>query len=744
MSVERRTPQEPWLRRHWPALLGAALGALVCLRALVAFTDQPWFDVDPVSDPGRFAGLGPAGSLRIDAAMAVVSGLMLLAFAGRAAALLAAGALAVTVLRLGSESNLGALGWRGWDWIGAWTACAAAVAVARNPRQQARLAWSALVATLLAVCALWLARGAWQWFREHPSTVEYFHTQGHDQAFFRERGWDPQGPQALGYARRLEQREMTGWFGLANIFAGVLAVAAVALAGVPRERGRDGMSWGVLAAACAAAVLANGSKGAVVALAIGFAAVAALRWMRPRPASLAAASVGAVALSALAPWLRSVVFAGAMPGERSLLFRWHYHQTAWKAWLERPWMGTGPEGFRDASARLRPPDAVEIVQSAHAAFADWVAQLGVGGLVWIAAALAVLVWAARGAALEPTPLPAPPARDGWAQRITLGAVAFAMLASLAAEWHTLDEAGLLARLVGGAAWGAAAVTLLPRLWSARSCGAHLLFPAALVALCHAQVEMTLWNPGSAAWLLVVLGAAVPPHALDPQSAEMSAPPRRLPRAVAGCAALLVAVACALGAAAAQRTEDALEAAATRLVRETAATSGVAPAQARRNAAEALRPYSRLLSSDQWLRAAAISGVGSPAGRADLARAAEDADDAATHGPGRVFASRLDALHAAALAWEVRALASQSREDRAAALQRALAVTAFDLRAASAWLRAARMAQALQRPDAATYARLAVTADDSFGLDPLARLAPRDRAQAEALAGVTSSSPAPAP
>ena len=98
MKLEDRSPSEPWFLRHWPALLGVALGALVCLRTVTAFTDQPWFDVDPVFDPNPYAGLGPAGSLRIDAAICVVSGLMLLAFAGRAAALLALGALSVVTL----------------------------------------------------------------------------------------------------------------------------------------------------------------------------------------------------------------------------------------------------------------------------------------------------------------------------------------------------------------------------------------------------------------------------------------------------------------------------------------------------------------------------------------------------------------------------------------------------------------------------------------------------------------------
>ena len=724
------------MSRWWPAIVGAALGVLVCLRTLIVFTPLVWFDVDPLLDPNPFAGLGPAGSLLIDGCIAVVSAAMVLCFAGRAAGMIAVAALAVLVLRCGNESQLGAMGWRGWQWIVAFLACAAAVAVARNPRQQARLAWSALVATMLGVCCLWLARGSWQWFYEHPSTVQFFQTSGRDLEFFNDRGWDPAGPQAQGYLRRLEQREMTGWFGLANLFSGVMAVAAVAIAGLPRPESRKGASWGMLAAACAAVVLVNGSKGAIAAMLIGFAAVAALRWMRIRPALVVTGAVTLVLASSIAAIVRGTVCLEMFPHERSLLFRWHYLQTAWTAWRENPWIGTGPDGFKDASSQWRPADAVELVQSAHAAFADWVAQLGVAGFVWIAVAMSLLIWSARGAARESRPLPTPGVRDGTAQRVILLAVIAAVVVSVFAELHTMDGTSLLIRLVGGIAWAGTAVMLMPRVWAARSSGARMLFPAALVVLCHAQVEMTLWNPGSSAWLLVVLGASVPPHALEPDSAEFRQPLRWWPRLVGAACAVFAAIAVVLGSSAARRMETSMHATAEQLLREMHADSGISPHQARRNAADALRAWSRLLACDQLLRAAAVSGLSSPRGKEAALAAALDADSAVKRGAGLAFATHLDALHMSALAWEIVATASQQPGDRTTAMQRALAVTSFDRRAASAWLRAARMAASLGRPDAVTFAGMAIAADDSNGLDPLARLSQRDRAEAQRLAGIT--------
>ncbi|MFM1830056.1 MAG: hypothetical protein RLZZ558_396 [Planctomycetota bacterium] len=728
------------MTRLWPAVAGAMLATLACLRTLVAISPAIWFDVDPLltAEAGRavpMSGIGPAGSLAIDLAMLLVAAPLLWCFAGRAAALVALVAVVPLPAGLLLDESVARLGWRGWDWITAWVACGAAAAVARNPRPGARLAWSAMVATLLGVCGAWMARGVWQWVVEHPDTVAYFRG-GAGRDFLQERGWDPEGPQALAYVRRLEQREMLGWFGLSNIFSGVMAVAAVALAGMPRTQGRRGGSWLLLAGACAVAVVLNGGKGAIAAMLIGLAAVGVMHRWRPAPIAVAGVALALVALSALAPLLRGMLPMPALQGERSLLFRWHYLQTAWSAWLERPWTGTGTEGFQDASARLRPATAVELVQSAHAAFVDWVAQLGVGGAAWIAAALALLVWSARGAAMEPAPLPVPPASDGRPQWIVaVVAMAGAMLA-IGQESHTLHATDLAVRLVGGAAWAGVAAMLLPRLWSARSCGAHLLFPAALAMLCHAQVEMTLWNAGSAAWLLVLLGAAAPSHGLHPQSAEMERAPRPVPRMLAGATALALAMACLPTLGMQRRMASAMEDVAQQLVRETRPDSPVDAATARRRAADAIRAWSRLLASDQLLRAAVAEGVRSPRGVSDLRAACVDADDAVDRGAGPLAATRLETLQRAALAWLALAEATGEHPDQVGARERALAVVAFEPRATALWLRAARLAQRTRDPRAADFARTAIEVDDSFTLDPLAMLSPRDRAEAEGLAGLS--------
>jgi hypothetical protein len=122
----------------------------------------------------------------------------------------------------------------------------------------------------------------------------------------------------------------------------------------------------------------------------------------------------------------------------------------------------------------------------------------------------------------------------------------------------------------------------------------------------------------------------------------------------------------------------------------------------------------------------------------------DADDAVDRGAGPLRATRLEALQQASLAWLVLAETTGGHPERVGARERALSVTALDRRSAPLWLRAARLADQVQDPDAAVYARRALAADDSFELDPVARLTPRDRAEAERLAGLSAPPPAAAP
>ena len=187
----------------------------IALRTLVAWAPVLRFDVDPVFDPAPFAGLGPAGSLYIDAVIALSAAFILAECASLwALALLMVAGLASISIFHSHGANPAATPWRGATWVVGFVAAAAAVSLAQSPQNTAKIAWSVLVTLLISVAGAWWFRGAWQWCVEQPAVVEFFHANGRDAAFFAQHGWDADGPHAAAYVRRLSQREMSGWFGM--------------------------------------------------------------------------------------------------------------------------------------------------------------------------------------------------------------------------------------------------------------------------------------------------------------------------------------------------------------------------------------------------------------------------------------------------------------------------------------------------------------------------------------------------
>lgn len=248
-------------------------------------------------------------------------------------------------------------------------AVAAGVSLARSPQNAAKFAWSVLVTCVLSVAAAWWMRGAWQWCVEQPAVLEFFHSEARDTLFFTEHGWEADGPQAAAYVRRLAQREMSGWFGLANIFAGLFAAITVACVAIgERLAKRDRIIAFMAALLCAVVPLVNGSKGAIVAMLLGLGFLVVSRRVRVAPNILAVGALALILLCVFAAPLRALAPADALGQERSLLFRSHYITGAWRIFLNKPWTGSGIDGFQDAFLVFRPVDAVDAVQSAHAVF----------------------------------------------------------------------------------------------------------------------------------------------------------------------------------------------------------------------------------------------------------------------------------------------------------------------------------------------------------------------------------------
>lgn len=561
----------------WRGAAFVLLAVPAALRALVAVAPNPFFAVDPRTLAVPLEGLGPAGSVVLDALS------LLGCIAALAAELIDRRTLDLRLLVL-LLIPLPVLAWHGWNeaeqsrvasqWLGAMASAAGAAHLAREARWRIVLLGAAASLTIpLAV------KGLYQVVIEHGETMRAF--EENRAAVLESQGWAEGSSQAEIYYRRLSQREATGWFALSNVYGSVLAALGTFWVGASLAAARSKMQSGwvgvtiLMAAAALAGLTASFSKGAAAAAIIGL-ALAALcllprRWKQHLRPVTAGVSVTLLALALLVTALRGSLFPESLQGldGYSLLFRWHYWIGAWRMFIEQPFTGVGPAGFQSAYLLHRPPLSPEEVTSPHSVFLDWLAGGGVGMAAWIVLTLCLLRRAAPSSAWRDTD--APSDAEGSARRADYGeagsatdarrnmtpqfvwlcGAAIATLAGVAAWWLNrrallIDYHVLLMPL--SIAGVAATVPLVEHLVRHASLGMirWAVWAALSAALLHSQVEMTLTQPGSAALLMLLLGTA------GARAGTPAARERRTVRSiawVAGGAVILTAVAQVIFAAA---------------------------------------------------------------------------------------------------------------------------------------------------------------------------------------------------
>lgn len=503
MSVGDRS-----IRLGTTGLLAAAVA-----KSVVALQASRWFDVDPLRMPGAFEGLDAAGTLAIDAlllasASAVLIGRLL---SGRGLDVLAIllAAVPIPVLWWHVQGDLEQI-WRGTSLAAIWFAFVAAIHLRDRPVDRALLA-----AGLLAAAVPWLARGAEQWFVDHPMTVAHF--EANRAEVLSAMGWTEEGEAARIYERRLRQREMNGWFDLANVWSAAIAACAVAwtrLAAMTRGRSIEGGTVAVAVAiglACIVGVLANGSKGAVAAMVAGV----AFAWFAPRAASPSRLALAAVPLGLLA-----IVLRGLLPedllGDRSLLFRWHYLQGAWSSVLSDP-LGVGPAGFQEQYLLLKPERSPEVVQSAHSMLPDAFVAVGVAAIAW-AALLGRGLW--RGEDSEDPQADVPAVRPRPLPSLLLVLVVAIVAAAVAAPTSIdIESIGRWIGIVAMPIAGVAAFSILVAMPAVLVSG--VVAAAAFTLLLQGQIETTFFNQGASAWAMLAVGLAAGLGSPKPQ-----VPPRR--------------------------------------------------------------------------------------------------------------------------------------------------------------------------------------------------------------------------
>lgn len=731
----------------------AAIGLLAMSRTLVAMTGQRYFDLDPSLAPLPMAAVGPAGSQAIDAAMllAAAIGVLGLERGGRWPAgpvarwawlLLVPAAIVLWWHGRGSMDDR----WLGSSWIAAVAGAAVAFALAREPGPRAILL-SVLLAALVPVAGRGLLQvriGSWLG-PEYAQTLHQWMVQR--PGFLVDRGWDPDSPAARIFERRLLQPQPTGWFATTNIFATMAAASAVLAAAlaVAAARTRAGLGAvalpAVMAAAAAGLLAATGSKAAwaamllaaVVLLAgrLAAASPAAARWLR-----LGGGWLGVLVVPVV---LGFVVLRGVLPedfaGDRSLLFRWHYLQGAAGAMAESPLEGLGADGFRAAYPRHRPIRSPEEVLSAHSVAVDWLLAGGLAAAGWIAALLAACRALGRG-------IPRSPESDlvehtGVGDAALAAGVGLACVVGIAVESDRLDGIELLVRLIA-AGVAAVVVVRLRRLFVARgpAIPGAWFAAAGLLAVAHAQVEMTATQPNAAAWWAVfvaTMAAAASPTAAARPAAAAGVVPAAFAARLAACIAASVVL--LTGVWPAVRQAAVAADAASRIV---AAAERRMPVDAdtRIDAATRLEDAAAIAPAPRWVQRQVAR---------QLVRGVADADDPAAR----------DRALAAAAAWndarppidrESIWLLRERMEvldvrwdagDADAGLQAiaaARAAWAADPHGAGMARRLAELLdRAGRREEAAAVAREALAIDAAKELDPARQMAERDRGRLERIA-----------
>lgn len=737
-----------------------AIAGMLSWRALVGQPPSLWFDVDPASDPFPFAGIAPSTGLILDAlallcaCVAIVSVRRGIDRVGALLVMLASiGAIPVVFHGFNSPDHL----WRGLQWMSAMGSATALVAALRAmPAERSRTTRAVLVGVLLAAIVPIAWQGVLQVWREHPAMVEEF--RAHRTEILTARGWSNGSPQALTYERRLMQPEATGWFGLSNVASSAFAASALALAGAAialrRVRPAGAFSLGLVAAVSGLLVIVNGSKGALLALLAGTVFAVWCAWRAPSARTCARIATTFVVLVLVAVLVRGWI--GERWSERSLLFRSHYVTAATQIVSEHPWLGVGPAGFGEAYLLARPDRSPEEVQSAHAAWADWLASMGVCGTAWIVLFGALVALAAHGAAVAPSPgargasgdadtATAPPRIESlaWSRGPIIAAVVVfaASLMAIVPEFDSVDDGTVLMRVLAAlfaasiAGATVRAVLIGGRAWAAGIAGAVLLLAM------HGQVEMTLWWPGSVGRTvaLIAVGAAF--------TMQRSTGDRRSPllATLAGFALLVPATIGVIGAQRAYAAEAVVTRAAQPLVAFGLARLHIAPtpetslASARMHAALLLLEH----STNPWLDRPAVVAVGLqqlasavsvvppedanwPVKAIDLANHALDTHrDESVASSAALVAEALDAASARGMKGVTKA-AIDSLLQRAAQCQ-----VSSNPRSVRGWSRLANVAEMQGDSAASRSAALrALAADDSFALDPLRQLPVSERATLE--------------
>lgn len=522
------------------ALCSLALAPLL-LRAISAQSLIPGWDADPAIEHAPVVGITPALSLALDALSIFASGLMLILAKPlstparsrlRAAFVpsLSVYAWLCAILAIAYHATLSSSADLQQARVGASWASAFTLALALFFTAHHRAVRTALIASIVGVCSLMVFKGAVQVFVDHPALVRAF--EANKDAFLAAQGWTSESSSAKSYIRRLSQPEASAWFGLSNVFATMCVILTALslgqfLAALQRRRDTlvtdrttaDTLFIALFALTTLLGILGvalAGGKGGFATLLFALSLFLLPRLLGSKPAlnRLTPALIPAtIALVLALITLRG--FIGERLSELSLLFRAFYIEASARIFTSHPFLGVGPDGFKDLYTILKNPLSPEEVASPHSIFFDWICCLGLPGVVL---SIAWLCWLSRaGRSLAPSAIPPNPSSSPLPDspsdetlrlesRVTILTGCAVVLAAMALESQAMVPMSAAVMVGGLLTWCVLAFACVQVSSSVPWIVRSLAIAAAACAV-HSQIEVTASWFQSAAFVLALSAAA---------------------------------------------------------------------------------------------------------------------------------------------------------------------------------------------------------------------------------------------
>jgi hypothetical protein len=338
-------------------------------------------------------------------------------------------AIVIAVLVLGAASTFLAanrfLALVGWCDLGMALLAGWSVGLLCDSRLLGMAARRTVIAAVVALLAVWTAKGIYQRVIDIPETIKYYNLHRDEalaQALGSSQSTDKNSPEVKLFESRMNSKEVTGFVTLSDVMAtgmvGLLAVRAglgatrivdplVNEESDERDRNRNEISWPLLNTSLTIllglaglmvlflTVSLGGSLMGVAAVSVIVAGAFCWRWIVARRRIILAAAAMAVLLGAAA-LIGYGVIRDTLP-MKTLMFRWHYWTASAAMVKQSPLLGVGLNNFGDYYTSVKRASSPEDVKDPHSFFVRIATETGVPAALLIGALIVWLLLAATDA-----------------------------------------------------------------------------------------------------------------------------------------------------------------------------------------------------------------------------------------------------------------------------------------------------------------------------------------------------------